>query len=154
MRKPQLQVLVFLLIYAFGAWTATAKIAQRMYPRKPAQRQAVQRPPASATNAVSNTTTSAPPSIIIPPQAVTALPLIQSTNGVVLQRLPTARTNQVVKRDPSERPQSVIEMHYETDDPLLTFQRANAAKGFPESQYVMGIRYLSGIGVPQDEGKG
>jgi hypothetical protein len=151
MRK--LQVFAFLLIYVFGAWTASAKIGSRMYFRRPVQPRHVQHPQTPPTNSAANTATSTPPAVVPVPQPVITMPYVQPTNGVVLQRLPTVKTNQVVTRDPSERPQSVIEMHYETDDPLLAFQRANAAKGFPESQYVMGMRYLSGLGVPQDEGK-
>ena len=47
---------------------------------------------------------------------------------------------------------AVIESHYNTTDQVLEFQRANAAKGNADSQYVMGMRYLSGIGVPRDRG--
>lgn len=151
-RMRVLQVFVFLLIYAFGVWNASAKAATRMYVRRPVQRPA--QPAHPATNSVANTSTSAPPAVVTVPQVI-AMPYIVGTNGLVLQQLPlpTVKTNQVAKREPSERPPSIIEMHYETDDSLLEFQRANAAKGFPESQYVMGMRYLSGIGVPQDEGK-
>lgn len=39
-------------------------------------------------------------------------------------------------------------------DPLLAFQMRNAEKGVPESEYAMGIRYLTGNGVRQDEAMG
>lgn len=47
-----------------------------------------------------------------------------------------------------------MEMHYEKSDPVLESQKQNAAKGMPESQYVLGVRYLNGIGVEKDEAKG
>lgn len=47
----------------------------------------------------------------------------------------------------------VIESHYvNPSDQALAFQRANAAKGNADSQYVMGMRYRFGIGVPKDRG--
>lgn len=49
---------------------------------------------------------------------------------------------------------SALEMHYDRSDPVLESQKQNAAKGMPESQYVLGMRYLDGIGVEKDEAKG
>jgi len=41
-----------------------------------------------------------------------------------------------------------------SEDPIVAYQKADAAKGFPEAQYALGIRYLTGNGIPQDEAKG
>ncbi|MGN6386391.1 MAG: tetratricopeptide repeat protein [Verrucomicrobiota bacterium] len=47
----------------------------------------------------------------------------------------------------------LIESHYNNPaEQALAFQRANAAKGNADSQYVMGMRYRFGIGVPKDRG--
>lgn len=40
---------------------------------------------------------------------------------------------------------------YNDKDPLLGYQREQAEKGNPESQYAMGVRYLNGTGVDQSD---
>jgi TPR repeat protein len=42
---------------------------------------------------------------------------------------------------------------YTEHDTFLEFQKSQAKKGFPQSQYIMALRYLSGNGVPKDEAK-
>jgi len=39
-------------------------------------------------------------------------------------------------------------------DPILAFQMKQAEKGVPESEYAMGMRYLTGNGVPRNEEMG
>jgi TPR repeat protein len=39
---------------------------------------------------------------------------------------------------------------YNDRDPLLGYQLDQAAKGNPESEYAVAIRYLTGNGVPRD----
>ena len=41
-----------------------------------------------------------------------------------------------------------------TEDPLIAYQKAEAAKGCPEAQYSLGVRYMNGNGVPKDVTKG
>jgi hypothetical protein len=40
---------------------------------------------------------------------------------------------------------------YNDSDPLLGYQREQAEKGNPESQYAIGLRYLNGVGVEQND---
>jgi len=60
--------------------------------------------------------------------------------------------NQTKAAPPSSGTQS-LEMHYDKSDPILEFQKQNAAKGAPDSQYAIGMRYLNGNGVEKDESK-
>jgi hypothetical protein len=55
-----------------------------------------------------------------------------------------------VPRGPEDAPK----VSATTEDPIVEYQKADAAKGFPEAQFALGIRYLSGNGVTQDEAKG
>lgn len=55
-----------------------------------------------------------------------------------------------VPRGPEDAPK----VSATADDPIVEYQKTDAAKGFPEAQYALGIRYLTGNGVPQDESKG
>jgi TPR repeat protein len=70
---------------------------------------------------------------------------------------PTAPATTSEKSNLEQHPNSAntqsFEMHYEKNDQLLEFQKQNAAKGMPESQYSLGMRYLNGIGVEKDEKK-
>lgn len=133
-------------------------VNNRLVPKAPAR---PQRKP--VTNQVENV--EAPkPAPTAPPVARQPVPPLYARPALVLP--PNASTNTVSEGEPVEnktvtnlvvklprtnRPPSVIELRYETTDPLLAFQQANAEKGFPESQYAMGIRYLNGTGVPRDE---
>jgi hypothetical protein len=40
---------------------------------------------------------------------------------------------------------------YNDSDPLLEYQKQHAAKGNPQSQYALGMRYLTGAGVEQSD---
>lgn len=42
-------------------------------------------------------------------------------------------------------------MHEDRTDPILEYQKRDAAKGFCEAQFALGLRYLTGNGVPKDE---
>jgi TPR repeat protein len=55
-----------------------------------------------------------------------------------------------VPRGPEDAPKIAVS----NEDPIVEYQKADAAKGFPEAQYALGMRYLSGNGVTQDESKG
>jgi hypothetical protein len=56
----------------------------------------------------------------------------------------------VVERKPTDLPHvSPI-----PEDPIIAYQKADAAKGFPEAQFALGVRYLTGNGVPRDDEKG
>lgn len=39
-------------------------------------------------------------------------------------------------------------------DSIVEYQKQDAAKGFPEAQYALGMRYMTGNGVPKDTTKG
>lgn len=68
---------------------------------------------------------------------------------------PSAKTN-VTETAQVEGPK-VMPIHeasgpaYNDSDPLLGYQREQAEKGNPESQYAMGLRYLRGTGVEQSD---
>lgn len=40
------------------------------------------------------------------------------------------------------------------EDPIIAYQKRDAAKGFPEAQYALGMRYMTGAGVPKDPARG
>jgi TPR repeat protein len=58
------------------------------------------------------------------------------------------------KPSAAEKIEMTTKGHYDDTDPNLELQKQQAQKGFAPSQYSMGIRYLTGNGVPKDEEKG
>jgi hypothetical protein len=75
------------------------------------------------------------------------------------QRSPSAekKIEHNIERIPTEarNPEAQsFQMRYDDTNPLVEFQKQQAAKGFPPSQYVLGIRYLEGIGVEKNAAKG
>jgi hypothetical protein len=83
-------------------------------------------------------------------QAVRALPnSLNTTPGV---RSEAGHTEAVPNETPFSPPS--IKFAEPVTDPILKFQQSNAQKKVPESMRAMGLRYLSGNGVPKDEAKG
>ena len=67
-----------------------------------------------------------------------------------VRREPPPSNTPTVKRTDTEP----IVISIPIEDPILENQKAQAAKGFPEAQFALGMRYWLGIGVPKDEQKG
>ena len=66
----------------------------------------------------------------------------------------TGTSSERPKAAPSVSGTQSFDMHYDKTDQLLEFQKQSATKGMPESQYTLGMRYLNGNGVEQDQAKG
>jgi TPR repeat protein len=77
----------------------------------------------------------------------------QVQRPLVTTNAPHTNVTEKVKSD-LPRPQPITEAsgpEYNDRDPLLNYQREQAEKGNPESQYAMGVRYLNGTGVDQSD---
>jgi hypothetical protein len=83
---------------------------------------------------------------IRPPGGVTNL----STNAIIVTASPPQRTNTNVEATSNDRQHELKLSDKAGGDVILESQKINAAKGFPEAQYALGVRYLNGLGVEKD----
>jgi hypothetical protein len=103
--------------------------------------------PATLPNRAPSNYVPAPPSAMVSP----VYPMQQY--AVVPAARPAPRKVEKPKIE-GPRPTPISEASgplYNERDPLLGYQREQAEKGNSESQYALGMRYLSGTGVGQDE---
>jgi hypothetical protein len=86
------------------------------------------------------------------PYANTIVPRPAGTNVLTNGSFKTNATETARSEGPKVMPiHEVSGPAYNDSDPLLGYQREQAEKGNPESQYAIGLRYLTGTGVEQSD---
>jgi hypothetical protein len=108
--------------------------------RAPVQQAASKQPAAQISSPTNQPPVALPP----PPPVVPAVPRV------------VRREPHVDNPTPAPKPhiEGADSPHPEDEDPILAYQKRDAAKGFPEAQFALGMRYLTGNGVEKDESKG
>jgi TPR repeat protein len=142
------RIAVFLLI-ASSAAPLQAKGYYRVHPAHKAQAHAATK---------QSTPSPAPPATATATNQVAAQQFspIQPARYVVQRPAAAAKTESSTNSPPPtpRGPEDAPKVSVSNEDPIVEYQKADAAKGFPEAKYALGVRYLTGNGVAQDQSKG
>jgi|GEM_PF-1821451 len=92
------------------------------------------------------------PRVSNPLPATVAVPPTSNPSDRLVR--PEVQSPVTTEHQKTENPSGWLTVTITNEDPILDYQKRDAAKGFPEAQYALGIRYLTGNGVPKDQAKG
>ncbi len=143
-------------IYMLGKSNTRARIARARAAQREAAAAAAARRQTNQTAQATNN--SASPVQTGQPNNSVAPAFVSPTYSPVVLMPTTSSTNEVGRiekpQDEGPKAQPIAEVSgplFDDKDPLFNYQREQAVKGNPESEFALGIRFLNGVGVPQDD---